>query len=193
MPTRLAFVPQASRKKRSAAHKLFRPRNTSHAKRFTTAIKKIRAWQWLNAKLMKNKQRCFALSHSHLCRHASRYFFNCFRYAYCHALCTSDVALRSFSRASFTHFIPLTSQLVLARSLAAFIFCGGTAEAAKALLFVRALFLARLPRTPTRLARARMDLTVISVVVKFISYPREQKCSVLKSFLVHHIEADRKL
>jgi hypothetical protein len=32
--------------------------------------------------------------------------------------------------------------------LAAIIFCGGTAEAAKALLFVRALFLAWLPRNP---------------------------------------------
>ena len=39
----------------------------------------------------------------------SHYFFNRFRYAYCHALCTSDA---SFLRASV---ITLTSQLVLAR------------------------------------------------------------------------------
>ena len=47
-------------------------------------------------------------------------------------------------------------QKVLARSMAALFFCGGKAVAAIALLFVRALFLARLPRTPTRLARARL-------------------------------------
>jgi hypothetical protein len=40
--------------------------------------------------------------------------------------------------------------------MAAFVPCGGNTEAAIALLFVRALFLARLPRTPTRLARARL-------------------------------------
>lgn len=57
----------------------------------------------------------------------------------------------------------LTSQLVLARSLAALFFCGGNKEAAKALLFVRALFLARLPRTPTRLARARLVLHMIYI------------------------------
>lgn len=62
---------------------------------------------------------------------------------FCHALCASDVFIRSY----LTHS-KLTSQLVLARSLAAFIFCGGIKEAAKALLFVRALFLARLPRNP---------------------------------------------
>jgi DNA-binding MarR family transcriptional regulator len=59
--------------------------------------------------------------------------------------------------------VALTQTKVLARSLAAFIFCGGNKEAAKALLFVRALFLARLPRTPTRLARARLVLHVIYI------------------------------
>lgn len=63
---------------------------------------------------------------------------------------------RTFSIRSFLTYSKLTSQLVLARSLAALFFCGGNKEAAKALLFVRALFLARLPRTPTRLARARL-------------------------------------
>jgi len=53
---------------------------------------------------------------------------------------------------------------------------------------VRALFLARLPRTPTRLARARVVLTVISIVGKFISYPGEPEMQVLKSVLVHHNE-----
>ena len=100
MPTRL---------KRSAAHKLFRPRNTSHAKRFTPAIKKIRAWQRANAKQLRIISGAFASAHSHFCRHAFHYFFNCFRSAYCHALCTSDA---SFLRASV---ITLTSQLVLAR------------------------------------------------------------------------------
>lgn len=98
-----------TRKKRSAAHKLFRPRNTSHAKRFTTAIKKIRAWQRANAKQLKIISGAFASAHSHFCRHAFHYFFNCFRSAYCHALCTSDVP---FLRASV---IAVTSQLVLAR------------------------------------------------------------------------------
>ncbi|MFM7856393.1 MAG: hypothetical protein ACKO96_31855 [Flammeovirgaceae bacterium] len=50
----------------------------------------------------------------------------------------------------------LTSQLVLARSMAALVPCGGKAVAATAPLFVRALYRARLPRTPTRLARARL-------------------------------------
>ena len=54
-------------------------------------------------------QRSFASAHSHFCRHAFHYFFNRFRYAYCHALCTSDVP---FLR---TSVITLTSQLVLAR------------------------------------------------------------------------------
>lgn len=40
------------------------------------------------------------------------------------------------------------------------LFCGGTAVADQSQLFVRALFLAKLPRTPTRLARARVVLTV---------------------------------
>ena len=98
----------------------------------------------------------------------------------CHALCSSDVA---FLRASV---IPLTSQLVLARSLAALFFCGGNKEAAKALLFVRALFLARLPRTPTRLARARVVLTVISVEVSSSGLDREQKykCACFSSAMI---------
>ena len=58
------------------------------------------------------------------------------------------VASRTFSIPSFLSHYKLTSQLVLARSLAALFFCGGNKEAAKALLFVRALFLARLPRNP---------------------------------------------
>ncbi len=45
----------------------------------------------------------------------------------------------------------------------AFVPCGGNKEANIALLFVRALFLARLPRTPTRLARARLVLHVIYI------------------------------
>src|SRR2546430_16213252 len=45
-PPRTAWHPSACHKeKRSAAHKLFRPRDTSHAKSFTTAIEKKRAWQ----------------------------------------------------------------------------------------------------------------------------------------------------
>ena len=64
--------------------------------------------------------------------------------------------------------IALTSQLVLARSVAGRFFLRGESGAGHSPLFVRALFLARLPRTPTRLARARVVLTVISVVVKFI-------------------------
>jgi hypothetical protein len=68
---------------------------------------------------------------------------------------------------------------VLARSQLAKIFCGGKVVASCSLLFVRALFLARLPRTPTRLARARVVLTVISVVVKFIKSYRELKYKIL--------------
>jgi len=71
------------------------------------------------------------------------------------------VASRTFSIPSYLSHSKLTSQLVLARSMAALFFCGGNTEAAIALLFVRALFLARLPRTPTRLARARLVLHVI--------------------------------
>ena len=63
----------------------------------------------------------------------------------------------------FFMVLALTQTKVLARSLAALVFCGGNKEAAKALLFVRALFLARLPRTPTRLARARLVLHVIYI------------------------------
>ena len=73
------------------------------------------------------------------------------------------VASRTFSIPSYLSHYKLTSQLVLARSMAAFVPCGGNKEAATALLFVRALFLARLPRTPTRLARARKVLTVMSI------------------------------
>lgn len=40
--------------------------------------------------------------------------------------------------------------------MAALVPCGGKAVSAIALLFVRALYRARLPRTPTRLARARL-------------------------------------
>jgi len=58
--------------------------------------------------------------------------------------------------------------------MAAFVPCGGNKEAATALLFVRALFRAWLPRTPTLQSRARVVLTVISVVGKFIGYPSEQ-------------------
>ncbi len=88
------------------------------------------------------------------------------------------VASRTFSIPSYLSHSKLTSQLVLARSMAAFIPCGGNKEAAISLLFVRALFLARLPRTPTRLARARVVLTVISVVAKFIKSEHEQKYKI---------------
>jgi hypothetical protein len=47
-------------------------------------------------------------------------------------------------------------------------FAGGNKEAAKAQLFVLALYLASSARTHHTLARARVVLTVISVVVKFI-------------------------
>jgi hypothetical protein len=40
--------------------------------------------------------------------------------------------------------------------VAALVPCGGNKEAATAPLWVRALYRARLPRTPTRLARARL-------------------------------------
>lgn len=47
-------------------------------------------------------------------------------------------------------------------------FCGGKAVAGLCLLFVLALCLASSPRNPRTLARARVVLTLISVVVKFI-------------------------
>ena len=161
MPTHLAFVPQASRKKRSAAHKLFRPRNTSHAKRFTTAIKKIRAWQRANAKQLKIISGAFASAHSHFCRHAFHYFFNCFRSAYCHALCTSDASFLRTSVISSLH------NLCLHGIRPAEMFCGGKVVAGLCLLFVLALCLASSPRNPRTLARARVVLTLISVVVMF--------------------------
>ena len=88
---------------------------------------------------------------------------SCLLSAYCHALCTSDA---SFLRASV---ITLTSQLVLARHQAGQkCFAGGKAVAGLCLLFVLALHLASSPRNPRTLARARVVLTLISVVVKFI-------------------------
>jgi len=57
------------------------------------------------------------------------------------------VASRTFSIPSFLSHYKLTSQLVLARSMAALFFCGGNKVAATAPLFVRALYRAWLPRT----------------------------------------------
>jgi len=69
--------------------------------------------------------------------------------------------------------------------MAAFVFCGGNKEAATAPLFVRALIRARLPRTPTRLARARSVLTVMSVVesssIIQVSKNAEYKCAGFSS------------
>jgi hypothetical protein len=50
-----------------------------------------------------------------------------------------------------------------------YFFAGGNKEAAKAQLFVLALYLASSARTHHTLARARVVLTLISVVVKFIN------------------------
>jgi hypothetical protein len=60
-------------------------------------------------KAVENNQRSFCIGSQPFLPTRIPYFFNCFRYAYCHALCTSDA---SFLRASV---ITLTSQLVLAR------------------------------------------------------------------------------
>jgi hypothetical protein len=95
----------------------------------------------------------FASSHRH--RLIDEHLFYLLPLRFCHALCASDVA---FLR---TSVIPLTSQLVLARSWLAKIFCGGKAVASHAPLFVRALFLAGSPRNPRTPARARMVLTVM--------------------------------
>ena len=84
-----------------------------------------------------------ALAHRHLCRHTFRIFFNCLRSAF-----VMPCAARTlpFLRASVIG--RLTSQLVLARSMAAFVFCGGIMVAATAPLFVLALFLAGSPAPP---------------------------------------------
>jgi hypothetical protein len=96
------------------------------------------------------------------------YFFQLLPFTYCHALCTSDASfLRSVVPPSLTHYAHFTTCActVIGRLI---FFAGGNKEAAKAQLFVLALYLASSARTHHTLARARVVLTMISVVVKFI-------------------------
>jgi hypothetical protein len=69
-------------------------------------------------------------------------------FTYFHYVPVTLVASRTFSIPSCLSHSKLTSQLVLARPPLAKIFCGGTEVASGVQLFVRALFLARLPRNP---------------------------------------------
>jgi hypothetical protein len=114
---------------------------------------------------MKRKW-CFVFTHRHLCRHTIHIFLTASVLAFVMPCAPRTCLIIFYSLRGDGQ--TLTSHLVLARSWPAFIPCGGSKEAGHAQLFVRAFIRARLPRTPTRLARARVGLTVIYVVGKFI-------------------------
>jgi hypothetical protein len=89
----------------------------------------------------------------------------------CHACCSSDsLIIFLFPAGLRSNFTQTKSSCTVYGRLCPL---RGKAVAAIALLFVRALFRGRLPRTPTRLPRARVVLTVISLLGKFIGYPSE--------------------
>ena len=100
---------------------------------------KMMVWQWCKQR-MKIFLWSFALHHSHDWNIG-------FYFSHLPLVPVTLVASRTFSIPSFLSHYKLTSQLVLARSMAALFFCGGNKVAATAPLFVRALYRAWLPRT----------------------------------------------
>lgn len=142
-------------------------------------------------------------THRHLCCRACRsarrhdtpsiFFSTAFTIRFCHALCPSLLIIFYWLRFA----LPMTKVQLLHKQPCSrghgrpYFFAGGKAVAGLCPLFVRALYRAWLPRTPTRQARARMVLTVSSVVVKFISYPGEQKCRMQCSKVTSKKDAQR--